>query len=70
MFRSLRHELDPLDLEMLERAFDATCAAVKEKDVCRCHGFCGPWRVFVGFGAKLKKRGMGDYSARTNCPPW
>ena len=33
LFRSLRPELDPLDLEILERAFDATCAAVKEKDV-------------------------------------
>ena len=33
LFRSLRHELDPLDLEILERAFDATCAAVKENDV-------------------------------------
>lgn len=30
LFRSFRHELDPLDLEILERAFDATCAAFKE----------------------------------------
>ena len=27
-----RHELDPLDLEILERAFDATWAAVKGTD--------------------------------------
>ena len=32
MFRSLRHELDPLDLAILERAFDATWAAVKGSD--------------------------------------
>ena len=32
MFRSLRHELDPLDREILERAFDATRAAVKGND--------------------------------------
>ena len=32
LFRSLRHKLDPLDLEILERAFDATSAAVKEND--------------------------------------
>ena len=32
MFRSLRHELDPLDLAILERAFDATSSAVKDKD--------------------------------------
>ena len=32
MFRSLRHELDPLDLEILEKAFDATWLAVKEND--------------------------------------
>ena len=31
MFRSLRHELDPLDLEILEKAFDAW-SAVKEND--------------------------------------
>ena len=29
MFRSLRHQLDPLDLEILEMAFDATWDAVK-----------------------------------------
>ena len=29
MFKSLRHEFDPLDREILERAFDATWAAVK-----------------------------------------
>ena len=32
MFRSLRHELDPLDLEILEKAFDAAWSAVKEND--------------------------------------
>jgi hypothetical protein len=32
LFRSLRHELDPLDLEILEKAFDATWLAVKEND--------------------------------------
>jgi hypothetical protein len=32
LFRSLRHELDPLDLGILEKAFDATWAAVKEND--------------------------------------
>ena len=32
MLRSLRHELDPLDLEILERAFAATWAAVKGND--------------------------------------
>jgi hypothetical protein len=32
LFRSLRHKLDPLDLEILERAFDATWAAVKGND--------------------------------------
>ena len=32
MFRSLRHKLDPLDLEILEKAFDATWLAVKEND--------------------------------------
>ena len=31
-FRSLRHELDPLDLEILEKAFDAAWSAVKEND--------------------------------------
>jgi hypothetical protein len=30
LFRSPRHDLDPLDLEILERAFDATWAAFKE----------------------------------------
>ena len=29
MFRSLRHKLDPLDQEILEKAFDATWDAVK-----------------------------------------
>lgn len=29
MFRSSRKELDPLDLELLERAFDAALAAIK-----------------------------------------
>ena len=28
MFRSLRHQFDPLDREILERAFDATLALV------------------------------------------
>lgn len=32
MFKSLRHEFDPLDREILERAFDATWAAVKGND--------------------------------------
>ena len=32
MFRSLRHKLDPLDREILERAFDAAWSAVKEND--------------------------------------
>jgi hypothetical protein len=32
LFRSLRHEFDPLDLEILERAFDAAWAAVEESD--------------------------------------
>jgi hypothetical protein len=32
LFRSLRHELDPLDLEILEKAFDAAWSAVKEND--------------------------------------
>ena len=32
LFRPPRHELDPLDLEILERAFDATWAAVKGTD--------------------------------------
>jgi hypothetical protein len=32
LFRSLRHKLDPLDQEILERTFDATLAAVKGDD--------------------------------------
>jgi hypothetical protein len=28
LFRSLRHEFDPLDREILERAFDATLAVI------------------------------------------
>jgi len=32
LFRPPRYELDPLDLEILERAFDATWAAVKGTD--------------------------------------
>ena len=32
MFRSFRHELDPLDLEILEKAFDAAWSAGKEND--------------------------------------
>ena len=32
LFRPPRRELDPLDLEILERAFDATWAAVKGTD--------------------------------------
>ena len=32
MFRSLRHKLDPLDREILEKAFDAAWTAVKEGD--------------------------------------
>ena len=28
-FKSPRHELDPLDVEILQRAFDATWAAIK-----------------------------------------
>ena len=32
LFRPPRHELDPLDLEILERAIDATWAAVKGTD--------------------------------------
>jgi hypothetical protein len=32
LFRPPRHELDPLDLEILERAFDATWAAVRGTD--------------------------------------
>ena len=33
MFRSLRHEWDPLDLEILEKAFDATWDAVEGNDL-------------------------------------
>ncbi len=29
LFRSLRHKLDPLDREILEKAFDATWDAIK-----------------------------------------
>jgi hypothetical protein len=32
LFRSLRHGLDPLDLEILERAFESTWSAVKDSD--------------------------------------
>ena len=32
LFRSLRHRLDPLDLEILEGAFESTCSAVKDSD--------------------------------------
>jgi hypothetical protein len=32
LFRSFRHELDPLDLEILEKAFNAAWSAVKEND--------------------------------------
>ena len=31
MFRSLRDQFDPLDREILERAFDATWSAVKDQ---------------------------------------
>ena len=30
LFRSLRHQFDPLDREILERAFDVTWSAVKD----------------------------------------
>lgn len=33
MFRSRRKQFDPLDREILERAFDATWAVVKENDL-------------------------------------
>jgi hypothetical protein len=33
LFRSLRHKLDPLDREILEKAFDATWDAVKENNL-------------------------------------
>jgi hypothetical protein len=32
LFRSLRHKFDPLDREILDRALDATCAAVKDNN--------------------------------------
>ena len=31
MHQKTKRELDPLDLEILERAFDSACAAFKEK---------------------------------------
>jgi hypothetical protein len=34
LFRSIRHKFDPLDLEILERAFVTAWQAVKERD-CR-----------------------------------
>lgn len=34
MFRSLRDQFDPLDREILERAFDATWSAVKDQVPC------------------------------------
>jgi hypothetical protein len=33
LFRSLRHEFDPLDREILERAFDATLAVIGDDGV-------------------------------------
>jgi hypothetical protein len=33
LFRSLRHKWDPLDREILEKAFDATWNAVKENNL-------------------------------------
>ena len=33
MFRSLRHQFDPLDREILERAFNAAWSAVKGYDL-------------------------------------
>jgi hypothetical protein len=33
LFRSLRHKLDPLDREILEKAFDVTWDAVKGNDL-------------------------------------
>jgi hypothetical protein len=36
LFRSLRDQFDPLDREILERAFDATWSAVKDSD-CSLH---------------------------------
>jgi hypothetical protein len=32
VFRSLRHQFDPLDREILERAFDATWSALKDSN--------------------------------------
>ena len=32
MFRSLRKQFDPLDREIMERAFDSTWSAVKDSD--------------------------------------
>jgi hypothetical protein len=32
LFRSLRHQFDPLDREILERAFDAAWSAVKDSN--------------------------------------
>jgi hypothetical protein len=32
LFRSFRHEFDPLDREILERAFDAAWSAVKDHE--------------------------------------
>jgi hypothetical protein len=32
LFRSLRHRFDPLDREILERAFESTWSAVKDSD--------------------------------------
>jgi hypothetical protein len=32
LFRSLRHQCDPLDREILERAFDAAWSAVKDNN--------------------------------------
>ena len=32
LFRSLRHQFDPLDREILERAFESTWSAVKDSD--------------------------------------
>jgi hypothetical protein len=33
LFRSLRHQFDPLDREILERAFDSAWSAVKDQDL-------------------------------------
>jgi hypothetical protein len=32
VFRSLRHQFDPLDREILERAFDATWSALRDSN--------------------------------------